>query len=109
MGSHRITMPERVLRKAEGFVKRSGLYPDPQTLISEASVRYLMNIRGRAYIGSDNAVRSYRMESWGSDIGIEITMPDGVHSELSALSNLLEANLFAVAVLEHMDRLYRIS
>ena len=36
-------------------------------------------------------------------------MPDGVFSELESLMRLWDLDVFSVAVLEQMDRLYRIS
>ena len=108
MGTYTVALPERVVRRAGEFVTRSGLYPDIETLVSEASTRFLISARGNG-AGIGLTVRAYKAESWGRDVRVEVRMPDSTHSELSRLSEEHGANLFAVAVLAQIDRLYRIS
>lgn len=98
-----------MLRRAEGFVLKSGLYPDVPSLVGEASVRYLMEVRRRDDLRIDEETRVLAQGLHGRRATLEVDMPDGVFSELESLMRLWDLDVFSVAVLEQMDRLYRIS
>lgn len=109
MGMFRIEVPERVVRRMEDFVNKSGLYPNPCALMSESASRFSVSLRSWDSRALDDAIAEFGEEIWGRNVKMDVTMPNSVYNELERISEARGVNLFALAVLVQMDRLYGIS
>lgn len=108
MAVHPIPLPEHVLSRAESLVSRSGLYPEVETMVSEACVRFAVSARnGEGPL--KEAVARYGTEASGAVREIRVRMPVTAYTELYQLSEVRRVNMFAVAVLAQADRLFGIS
>ena len=103
-----IKLPENVMRLVDLCVRRSDLYPDPDSLIAESVMRLhvTVNSRGPGSVKKD-AERFGGMFS-ETEIQMDIRISENTFRNVSKLSCSMGVNLFAVAVMVQLDRLHQL-
>ena len=103
-----VPIPQEVIVKAERAVARTGLFPDWQSLASEAILRMRVTLESKGTRVLDAWIPAYGANAAGAGIQSHIVMPSTVFKSLSKLSESTGENLFAMAVVMHLDRLHQL-
>lgn len=100
-----VPVPQDVLTLAERAVNRTGLFPDTKSLMSEAVMRMRVNLESKGQDVLSEWIRDYGGHPAGIGDRIWLRMPKTVFDSFTSLSESTGENIFALAVMMHLDRL----
>lgn len=103
--SFSVPIPQDVLTLAERAVNRTGLFPDTKSLMSEAVMRMRVNLESKGQDVLSEWIRDYGGHPAGTGDQIWLRMPKTVFDSFTSLSESTGENMFALAVMMHLDRL----
>ena len=103
--SFSVPIPQDVLTLAERAVNRTGLFPDTKSLMSEAVMRMRVNLESKGQDVLSEWILEYGGHPAGVGKEIWLRMPKTVHDSFTSLSESTGENMFALAVMMHLDRL----
>ena len=103
-----VPMPSDVIVKAERAVARTGLFPNWQTLASEAIMSAKVRLESRRGDALQEWISLYGGHQAGSGIIVRVNMPSTVHRAMTKMSESTGENMFALAVLMHLDRMHQL-
>ena len=105
---YRIDLPEEIIRLAEQCLLRSGLYPDPESLIVESVMRLHVTVNSHGPGSIRDDVERFRFDVIGKPIPVDVRIAESTFRNVTRLSESLGVNLFAVAVMAQLDRLHQL-
>lgn len=103
-----VPIPKEVIVKAERAVARTGIFPDWQSLAAEGILRMRVTLESKGTRILDEWIPEYGGNAAGVGVQSYIAMPSTVHRSLTKLSESTGENLFAMAVVMHLDRLHQL-
>ena len=103
-----VPIPPDVIVMAERAVARTGLFPNWQTLASEAIMSAKVRLESRRGDALQEWISVYGGHPAGSGTIVRVNMPSTVHRAMTKMSETTGENMFALAVLMHLDRMHQL-